>query len=283
MERTEHSDTVPRVQTKGLRRNTIDKYYTKPAVAERCLALLRQHIAVDAEADTVIEPSAGDGAFIPGIRALARNVRFYDLAPEHADVERRDYLQYVHRPAPAGRTHVVGNPPFGRQSSAAIRFIRKSCEFADSVSFILPRSFKKDSMRRAFPPHFHLVHESDLPDRAFTVDGAEHDVPCVFQVWERRPQPREAAAKLAPHNFAFVKQTDNPDVSVRRVGVNAGAVDRRTEGKSVQSHYFIRFANGRSADENAAALAGITYEFNNTVGPRSISKQELMAKFNPLL
>ena len=27
----------------------------------------------------------------------------------------------------------------------------------------------------------------------------------------------------------------------------------------------------------------IEYEFNNTVGPKSISKQELIFKFNPLL
>ena len=35
--------------------------------------------------------------------------------------------------------------------------------------------------------------------------------------------------------------------------------------------------------ENIQQLSTITYEFNNTVGPKSISKQELIFKFNPLL
>jgi hypothetical protein len=30
-------------------------------------------------------------------------------------------------------------------------------------------------------------------------------------------------------------------------------------------------------------LSTIIYDFNNTVGPKSISKQELIFKFNPLL
>jgi hypothetical protein len=30
-------------------------------------------------------------------------------------------------------------------------------------------------------------------------------------------------------------------------------------------------------------ISNIQYEFDNTVGPRSISKQELISKFNPLL
>ena len=49
------------------------------------------------------------------------------------------------------KMHIIGNPPFGRQSSLAIKFIKKSCEFCDSISFILPKSFKKDSLKK----HFH--------------------------------------------------------------------------------------------------------------------------------
>jgi hypothetical protein len=43
--------------------------------------------------------------------------------------------------------HIIGNPPFGRQSSTAIKFIKKSCLFCNSLSFILPKSFKKDSLK----------------------------------------------------------------------------------------------------------------------------------------
>jgi hypothetical protein len=115
------------------------------------------------------------------------------------------------------------------------------------------------------------------------VDGQEHDVPCIFQIWEKRAYNRVMNEKLVPLNFIFVEKSENPDISFRRVGVNAGTIDVKFTEKSVQSHYFIKFTNGKSIDDNMKQLSKITYDFNNTVGPKSISKQELIVKFNPLL
>ena len=181
------------------------------------------------------------------------------------------------------KIHVIGNPPFGRQSSLAIKFIKKSCEFCDSVSFILPKSFKKDSLKKSFPLNFHLIFEIDLPDNSFLVDGVEHDVPCIFQIWEKKTTNRVVNEKLEPHNFMFVEKTEDPDISFRRVGVNAGTIDKNINDKSIQSHYFIKFTNKKSIANNIQNLSIITYEFNNTVGPRSISKQELIKEFNKVL
>ena len=181
------------------------------------------------------------------------------------------------------KIHIIGNPPFGRQSSLSIKFIKKSCEFSDSVSFILPKSFKKESLKKTFPLNYHLIFEIDLPEKSFLVDGVEHNVPCIFQIWEKKETKREIKEKLEPVNFLFVKKTENPDISYRRVGVNAGTIDKKIEEKSIQSHYFIKFTNGKSITDNMNKLSIITYDFNNTVGPKSISKQELILKFNPLL
>lgn len=81
----------------------------------------------------------------------------------------------------------------------------------------------------------------------------------------------------------FVKKTENPDISIRRVGVNAGIIDQNIDQKSIQSHYFIKFTNDKTIADNINKLSVISYEFNNTVGPKSISKQEIICKFNPLL
>ena len=83
--------------------------------------------------------------------------------------------------------------------------------------------------------------------------------------------------------FVFVKKEETPDISFRRVGVNAGIIDENIDEKSIQSHYFIKFTNGKSKKNNIKHLSTITYDFNNTVGPKSISKQELITQFNPLL
>ena len=271
-------------QLKGLNRNTIDKYYTKDNVVELCLNLVKKYIEISTD-DLIVEPSAGNGSFITGIKSLTNNFRFYDLEPDNDEIIKQDYLlyEYANIKEIFSKIHIIGNPPFGRQSSFAIKFIKKSCEFCDSVSFILPKSFKKDSLKKTFPLNFHLIFEIDLPDKSFLVDGVEHDVPCIFQIWQKKTTNRIVNAKLEPLHFMFVEKLENPDISFRRVGVNAGTININIDEKSIQSHYFIKFTNGKSRTDNINTLSTITYDFNNTVGPRSISKQELIKEFNPLL
>lgn len=272
------------MQTKGLKRNTIDKYYTKDTVVELCLDLVKKHLQIK-NADLVIEPSAGNGSFIMGIKSLSTNFIFYDLEPENEEVIEQDFLlcDYEELKSSYDKIHIIGNPPFGRQSSLAIKFIKKSSEFCDSISFILPKSFKKDSLKKRFPLNFHLILEIDLPDKSFLVDGVEHDVPCVFQIWERKEYDRVINERLEPNNFVFVNKTEKPDISFRRVGVNAGMIDKKIDEKSIQSHYFIKFKNNKSINDNIKRLSKIVYEINNTVGPKSISKQELIREFNKVL
>jgi len=271
-------------QIKGLNRNTIDKYYTKDIVVELCLNLVKKYIEINTD-DLIVEPSAGNGSFITGIKSLTSNFRFYDLEPDNTEIIKQDYLLYDYGiiKNTYSKIHIIGNPPFGRQSSFAIKFIKKSCEFCDSVSFILPKSFKKDSLKKTFPLNFHLIFEIDLPDKSFLVDGVEHNVPCIFQIWEKKNVNRIVNEKLEPNNFIFVEKTENPDISFRRVGVNAGTIDKKINEKSVQSHYFIKFTNEKSITDNIQNLSIITYDFNNTVGPKSISKQELIKEFNKVL
>ena len=126
--------------------------------------------------------------------------------------------------------------------------------------------------------NFHLIKESELPVNSFTVNGKHHDVPCIFQIWEKRITNREVNEKLEPINFVFVEKTQEPDISFRRVGVYAGKVEINIEDKSIQSHYFIKFTNNKPIQKNIETLSVIHYDFNNTVGPKSISKQELIQR-----
>ena len=266
----------------GLKRKTTDKFYTSQFVVSTCIEFIKQYIDIKDE-DMCIEPSAGDGAFIEGIKSTFKNYAFYDIEPEHADIVKADFLNVDSKLPLNSKVHVVGNPPFGRQSSMAIKFIKKSAEFADSISFILPKSFKKDSLKRRFPPNFHLVFEYDLPKNAFIIDSKHHDVPSVFQIWIKRESPRVILSKSKPSGYRFVKNTERPDISFRRVGARAGNIDKSTEKKSVQSHYFIKF-DKEIDDMLYEALSSIKYECrDNTCGPRSISKQELIREFNKIL
>jgi len=273
------------MSTTGLKRNTIDKYYTKSKIVDLCIQLIKDNLFIKSN-DLIIEPSAGNGAFITQIKNLTTNYIFLDIQPENSNIIQLDYLTFTITELnnlTYENIHVIGNPPFGRQSSLAIKFIKKSSEYADSISFILPKSFKKDSMKNKIPLNFHLIVEYDLPDNAFLIDGNEIDVPCIFQIWKKKDYNREIEEKLEPNNYIFVKKNNNPDVSFRRVGINAGIISQNIDNKSIESHYFIKFTNNKKIEDNLLKLLNIKFKFNNTVGPKSISKQELIKEFNKYL
>jgi hypothetical protein len=271
-------------QSTGLKRNTIDKYYTKSNIVSICIDNIKKYIDIKKN-DLIIEPSAGDGSFINDIKKLTNNYKFYDIYPEHKEIETMDFLKVNTALLKDNiyKIHIIGNPPFGRQSSLAIKFIKKCCSFANTIAFILPKSFKKDSMKKYFPINFHLLNEIDLDKNAFIVNGKDCDVPCIFQIWQCRDINRENSLKLEPLHFKFVKKNEDPDISVRRVGVYAGKIMKDFKDNSIQSHYFIKFTNKKSVDDNINKLNKLIFNFNNTVGPKSISKQELIKEYNKLL
>lgn len=292
-------------QTTGLTRDPIDKYYTKPTVAQECVTIMKKHVSPKKLCDVIVEPSAGNGVFFNLLKPLKCTIRMYDIIPEHPQIIKQDYLtlaidDMLSGKAPDGRIHVVGNPPFGRQASLAIKFIKKTCLFADTISFILPKSFKKDSMRRAFSSNFHLVHQSDLQESSFLVNNKDHDSPCVFQIWIKRDVSRPEPVIYKPTCFSFIKRPDLvkldkgqeptiPHIAIRRVGVYAGNIIKTStieEAISIsdQSHYFIRFHDNVCIENDVDFIIGliqvIEYDTDNTVGPRSISKNELTAAIN---
>lgn len=277
----------------GLKRDTIDKFYTSHSVAKECVQQIIQHIQIHPINDLIIEPSAGNGSFISEIMQQCQNVKFYDIEPEHSDILKQDYLLLDphslrwNKKCSKSKIHVIGNPPFGRQSSLAIQFIKKSAEFADSISFILPKSFKKDSMQKHFPAKFHLEFQQDLESNSFLQDEQPVDVPCIFQIWRKQENERMPIVKLEadPTIFQFVKQNEDPDISFRRVGVNAGTIDDKDlDKKSIQSHYFIKFSSKiTNKKEFIEKMMQIEYEQDNTVGPKSIGKQEIIREINKII
>jgi 16S rRNA A1518/A1519 N6-dimethyltransferase RsmA/KsgA/DIM1 with predicted DNA glycosylase/AP lyase activity len=164
------------IQKKGLKRNTIDKFYTKINIVEQCLEAIKKHINVSKD-DLIIEPSAGNGPFIEHIKAITDNYMFYDLEPENIEITKMDFLNFDFTDVKEKykKIHIVGNPPFGRQASLAIKFIKKCCLFSDSISFILPRSFKKESMKKHFSENFHLIFQIDLFKNSFLVNDHDSD------------------------------------------------------------------------------------------------------------
>jgi len=166
--------------TKTTKLCSLDKFYTKPEISDLCVNVLSSNVKIKQQ-DLIVEPSAGDGSFIKALKKFNCNKIFLDIASENKQIIQANFLEWQ-PPKIKGKIHVVGNPPFGKQSSLCLKFIKHAAKFADSVSFILPRSFKKQSLISKIPKNFHLVKQLVIEKNAFTFLGKSFDLPTVFQV-----------------------------------------------------------------------------------------------------
>ena len=251
----------------------LDKFYTKPNLIENLFKQIPQ-------GDCYLEPSAGEGAFSDYATKLGVCLA-YDILPGKTGMTQADFLKTDITDALAGYKNVVciGNPPFGRQASLAVKFFNKCASYPQiqSICMIFPKSFKKVSVQNRLNLSFHLVSQQGMGDTAFLYEGKPYDVPTVFQVWERRSKKREkiTTEALTPP-LSYTRTPKKGDISIRRVGYYAGKANTY-QNQSKQSHYFI--TGSKDADSLIEYLNGIEWGYDDTVGPRSISKQQL----NPIL
>ena len=263
------------------RTNTKDQFYTNDRVATWCIQHIMELLPVTREYIWV-EPSAGNGAFLRPLPASFSTIGLY-IEPNAKGILTQDYLTWQ---PPVGKEIIVfGNPPFGKQSSLAKAFISKSCEFATAIAFILPKSFTKPSMYRAFDRTFHLLQSTELEKNSFVVNGSAYDVPCVFQIWQKKKTERTVEENILPHGFTYVKPHEPYHIAFRRVGGLAGKC-YPSDGTafSVQSHYFLTFHEKMicQIDHIIERINQHTFP-SNTVGPRSLSKSETNEVINAIL
>ena len=210
----------------------LDQFFTNDDIVDKCLLTLDI-----LSYDTVIEPSAGSGSFYYKIKH--ENKIAYDLEPKFPETICYDFLET--KPlVEQGKILVVGNPPFGKNSSLAVKFFNHASSFADTIAFILPRTFRKPSIKNRLDKYFHLLEETILPKKSFhTPDDKLYDVPCVWQVWHKTDKEREKNIVRMEHkDFMFVERKD-ADFLIQRVGGGAGIVTKDMNKKE-PAYYNIK-------------------------------------------
>lgn len=248
-----------------------DEYYTLDDVATRFVHLTITDLYPQ-EVKLFVEPSAGEGAFVKPILSMDYPVVAYDINPKHSEVLQADFLDLeLPQRFTDGLTVAIGNPPFGFASNNAIKFFNRCAEFADYIAFIVPRTFKKSSVQNRLNKHFHLYKEYGVQKYAFIVNGKSYDVPCVFQIWEKRVHQRA----LKAGNLAKYLQLVSPkeaDFAMRRVGGRAGQVLEGLDHSESSTYFFKEVKRGCKELLQNANFEEIR---NNTAGVRSISQLEI--------
>lgn len=265
---------MPKGTTKSLgQKDKLDKFYTKTEHVKTILNLINL-----SDYDIIIEPSAGDGAFsklIPNCIAL-------DISPEDESIIKQDFLSYY--PEEKGKILLIGNPPFGQQCNLAIQFFNHGAEFATAIAFILPKSFKKNSIQNRLNLNFALSKEIELPSNAFLLNGENYDVPCVFQLWERISIPRKKFTFPMTSNFiSFTKDPSKANFRIQRVGGNAGKAFADKTG-AISSNYYIINTSNLSTEDLMDIINKLNFpSIENTVGPKSLPKGELIYELEQVL
>jgi len=187
-EMIDNKQIIEQVREAGL-----DKFYTIPAISEKCLNTIGSKYDWK-KWDLVVEPSAGNGSFLLKI-PTAKKVGI-DISPEHADIIKKDFFEY--NPPALNNILVVGNPPFGRVSSLAVRFFNHSAEWCNVIAFIIPKTFRRVSIQNRLHKKFHLVHDDEISSVPCAF-SPPMQVKCCFQIWEKRVEYRELVKLSTKH------------------------------------------------------------------------------------
>jgi hypothetical protein len=204
---------------------TNDQFFTKRPLARRLCEITKAKVAeLDIEFDCWLEPAAGDGAFFDLLPATNRLGIGIDAGSVEGVIE-HDFLSYSDFGSRLYGT--IGNLPFGKNANMAIKFFNHCARISSFIAFILPRTFKKDSVINKLDEYFHLELEELLPDHSFEIDGVEKSVPTVFQIWVKRPYRRPRMEILTDHDdleFLPPGRVDEADILFASFEIRVGWV-----------------------------------------------------------
>lgn len=265
----------------------LDKFYTIPSIAEKCLESIG-FLYKWSDWGLVIEPSAGNGSFftrIPTDKKIG-----IDILPEHNDIIKQEFLTY-NPPDDIGKILVVGNPPFGKVSSLAIKFFNHSAKWADVIAFIIPRTFRRVSVQNKLNSNFHLIYDEDIPMSPCSFTPAMM-AKCCFQIWEKKKINRPIIKLPLSHQdwefLAFGSNDDKgqptppigADFTIRAYGGKCGEiVDCQLEKLRPKSWHWIK----SKIDKNTLIERFKTLDYTislDTARQNSIGRGELVKLYS---
>jgi len=262
--------------------NGLDQFYTNTDIAIKCYDKLKQLININ-DFDIHLEPSAGAGSFF---NIMDNSKKFgLDIEPKKEDINKMNFFDY--KPTDDKKYLVMGNPPFGRVSSLAVKFFNKSAEFSDCIAFIIPRTFKRVSIQNKLNLNFKLIYNEDLPmvPCCFT---PKMTAKCCFQIWIKTDEKREKINYDKTHkDFNFVKHgpkneknqptpPNNCDFVMKAYGGNCGEiVDSNLNSLSPKSWHWIK--SNIDINELKKRFETLDYSISkDTVRQDSIGQQEVI-------
>ena len=181
----EEENVIETKNANDVREEGLDKFYTIPSYSKKCIDKVFQ-LYDKLSFDLIIEPSAGNGSFFNQLDC--NNKIGIDISPENENIVKMDFFNYTPQ-KDKNNILVIGNPPFGKVSSIAIKFFNHSAKWVNVIAFIIPRTFRRPSVQNKLNKRFHLIYDEDVSMKpcCFT---PQMMVKCCFQIWEKKEVER---------------------------------------------------------------------------------------------
>lgn len=178
------SSKTENIETKNakiVREEGLNKFYTIPSYSKKCINKVFE-LYDKSNFDLIVEPSAGNGSFFNQLDF--ENKVGIDISPENENIIKMDFFDYQ-PPTLKNNILVIGNPPFGKVSSQAIKFFNHSSKWSNVIAFIIPRTFRRPSVQNKLNKMFHLIYDENVSIKpcCFT---PQIMVKCCFQIWEKK-------------------------------------------------------------------------------------------------
>ena len=203
-------------------KNNLDKFYTNSGTSKKYINKLSEFYDWESF-DFVIEPSAGSGSFL--LEIPNENKIGIDIEPEHSLIIKQDFFTYL--PSEEKKNILtIGNPPFGKVGSLAVKFFNHAAKFSNVIAFIVPRSFRKIAIQNRLDLNFYLVYDDIIPINPCSFHP-EMKVKCCFQIWERKNILRKQIKTSLIHNdwdFVHYNNIKNADFAIRAYGGHCGDI-----------------------------------------------------------
>ena len=189
---------------------------------------------------------------------------------------------------------VIGNPPFGKVSSTAIKFFNHSAKWANVIAFIIPRTFRKPSVQNKLDNMFHLIYDEDVPTKpcSFTPPMM---VKCCFQIWEKKTFDRAIVNLSTKHkdweflSFGPLDKNGQPtpplgaDFAMRAYGGKIGEIQKtKLDELRPKSWHWIK--SNINQDELIKRFNKLDYSNSlNTARQNSMGRGELVRLYSDFI
>jgi hypothetical protein len=162
-----------------------DAYFTSPGAVKWCMNKLEKIFPLKGK--RALEPSCGSGVFIKESAGYGLNWVTNELFPEYSQGFEADYNIDFSKGdlSPLGHfDFCIGNPPFGKSTTLARKFVLRALEISDVVAMILPWGCRRITFFDKLPRDVRIVMDEDLPANEFDLpDGTRKAVRCSWIVF----------------------------------------------------------------------------------------------------